>query len=79
MTDAAQRAPFYGVALGFKVSFIEIDIEGGRMNNVLPGGVLDAPIHQLEQQNNLPVQTIAKVPATYGLGQVRIIGPHGFI
>ena len=77
MTDSAERAPFYGAALGIKVSFIEIDLEGGRMNNVLPSGVLDA-LHQLEQQNNLPVQAIARVPATYGLGQVRIIGPHGF-
>jgi hypothetical protein len=78
MTDAAERAPFYGAALGIKLSFLEIDLEGGRMNNVLPSGVLDA-LHQLEQQNNLPVQAIARVPATYGLGQVRVIGPHGFI
>jgi hypothetical protein len=78
MTDAAERAPFYGAALGIKVSFIEIDIEGGRMNNVLPTGVLDA-LQQLEQQNNLPVQAVARMPATYGLGQIRVIGPHGFI
>jgi hypothetical protein len=76
MTDAASRAPFYGAAIGIKVSFLELDLEGGRFNNVLPSGVLDA-LQQLEQQHNLPVQAIASVPATYGLAQLRLIAPHG--
>lgn len=76
MTDAAARAPFYAGALGFKLSFIELDFEGGHFNDVLPSGVSDA-IQQLEQQHNLPVQAIAKVPANYGLVQLRLIGPHG--
>jgi hypothetical protein len=78
MTDAAARAPFFGGALGLKLSFIEIDIEGGRFHDVLPTGVLDA-VHQLEQQNNLPVQAIARVPATYALGQLRFIRPGGVL
>jgi hypothetical protein len=76
MTDAASRAPFYAGALGIKLSFLELDLEGGRFNNVLPSGVLDA-LQQLEQQHNLPVQAIASVPATYGLAQLRLIAPHG--
>lgn len=76
MTDAAARAPFYAGALGIKLSFIELDFEGGHFNNVLPSGIAGA-IQQLEQQHNLPVQAIASVPATYGLVQLRLIGPHG--
>jgi hypothetical protein len=76
MTDAASRAPFYAGALGIKVSFLELDLEGGRFTNVLPSGVLDA-LEQLERQHNLPVQAIASVPATYGLAQLRLIAPHG--
>jgi hypothetical protein len=76
MTDASSRAPFYGGAIGIKVSFLELDLEGGRFNNVLPSGVLDA-LEQLERQHNLPVQAIASVPAIYGLAQLRLIAPHG--
>lgn len=76
MTDAASRAPFYAAALGIKVSFIEVDLEAGRFNNVLPSGVLDA-LQQFEQRHNLPIQAIASVPATYGLAQLRLIAPHG--
>jgi len=76
MTDAASRAPFYAGAIGIKVSFLELDLEGGRFTNVLPSGVLNA-LQQLEQQHNLPVQAIASVPATYGLAQLRLIAPHG--
>jgi len=76
VTDAASRAPFYAGAIGIKLSFLEVDLEGGRFNNVLPSGVLDA-LQQLEQQHNLPVQAIASVPATYGLAQLRLIAPHG--
>lgn len=76
MTDAASRAPFYAGALGIKVSFIEVDLEAGRFNNVLPSGVLDA-LQQFEQRHNLPIQAIASVPATYGLAQLRLIAPHG--
>jgi hypothetical protein len=76
MTDAAARAPFYAGAIGIKVSFLELDVEGGRFTNVLPSGVLDA-LHQLEQQHNLPVQAIASVPAWYGLAQLRLIAPGG--
>ena len=78
MTDAAARAPFVAGAIGFKISFIEIDLEGGRFHDVLPKGVLDA-VNQLEQQNNLPVQAIARVPATYALGQLRFIRPGGVL
>jgi hypothetical protein len=74
MTDAAARAPFYAAAIDIKVSFLELDAEGGRFNNVLPSGVLDA-LHQMEQQHNLPVQAIASVPAWYGLAQLRLIAP----
>jgi hypothetical protein len=76
MTDAASRAPFYAGAIGIKVSLLELDLEGGHFNNVLPSGVLSA-LEQLEQQHNLPVQAIASVPATYGLAQLRLIAPHG--
>jgi hypothetical protein len=78
MTDAGERAPFFGAALGFRVSFIEVDIEGGRMRNVLPIGVLSA-LTQLEQQANLPVNAVARMPATYGLGQLRFISPGGLV
>jgi len=75
-TDAAEHAPFFAGVLGIKITFLEIDLEGGRLQNVLPSGILDQ-IHRLEQDHGLPLQAIVRVPATYGAGSVRFIVPAG--
>jgi hypothetical protein len=76
VTSAAGRQPFWAGALGVKVTFIEIDGEVGRFQDILPKGVLDA-ISQLQRQRGLPVQAIASVPATYAVGSIRLISPGG--
>ncbi len=76
VTNAAERQPFFGAALGVRLAFIEIDIEGGRFTDVLSKGVL-AGLNELQRQRGLPIQGIASVPATYALGSVRIIPGAG--
>jgi hypothetical protein len=76
VTSAATRDPLVGAGLGFKVSFVEIDAEVGRMQNILPRGILDLA-NQLQQDRGLAVQGIASVPATYALASVRVIGSSG--
>ncbi len=78
VTNSAASAPFYAGALGIRVTFLEVDFEGGHFNNVLPKGLVDT-ITQLEQQHGLPVQAIASVPANYVLGNLRLISPGGLI
>lgn len=77
-TDAVDHAPFFAGIVGIKISFIEIDLEGGRLQNVLPRSILDQ-IYQLERDRGLPLQSIVRVPATYGAGSVRFIWPSGVV
>lgn len=72
VTNAADRAPFFAGGIGVRISFIEFDVEAGRFQDVLAKGVLDA-LNQLQESKGLPVQGIAKVPATYAFGSLRII------
>ena len=53
VTNAAENDPFFGAGLGFRASFIEFGIEGGRFQNILPKGVLDA-LNQLQRDRGLP-------------------------
>ncbi len=76
MTSAAERKPFFGAAVGLRVGAVEIDIEGGRFTDVLSKGVLGA-LNDLQRERGLPVQGIASMPATYGLGSLRIIPGAG--
>ena len=78
VTNAAENEPFFGAGLGFRASFIEFDIEGGRFQNILPKGVLDA-LNQLQRDRGLPVQGIASVPATYAFASLRIIPGIGVV
>ena len=73
-TDAADRAPFFAGAVGIKISFIEIDLEGGRLHDVLPSSLLEE-MYRLERERGLPLQVVARVPATYGAGSVRFLIP----
>ena len=75
-TDAAGKAQFYAGAVGIRASFLELDVEVGHLDNVLPKGVLNA-LESLEQQQGLPIQVAARVPATYALANVRLIAPAG--
>lgn len=75
-TNAANRAPFFGGAVGFKITFIEIDIEAGRFRNLLPREILDA-IHDFEASHGLLLQDVVTVPATYVTGNLRFIWPTG--
>lgn len=75
-TSAAARQPSFGAAIGVRVKFIEIDVEGGRFNDVLSKGVLDG-LNELQRQRGLPIQGIASVPANYVLGSLRVIPGAG--
>ena len=72
VTNSADQAPFFGGGIGVRVSFIEFDVEAGRFQDVLAKGVLDA-LNQLQESKGLAVQGIAKVPANYAFGSLRII------
>jgi len=76
VTSAGETAPFYAAALGLRAGFIELDLEAGRLHNVVPKGILDA-ITELEREHGLPVRTAVSVPATYGLANLRVISPAG--
>jgi hypothetical protein len=78
MTSAAGREPFIGGGIGARLSFIEIGVEAGRLNDVLPRGVLDA-LNELQREQGLPVQAIASVPATYAFASLRIIPGIGVV
>jgi hypothetical protein len=73
-TDAGDHASFFAGAIGFKVSFIEIDVEGGRLHDVLPSSLVDE-IRRLEVERGLPLQAVARVPANYAAGSVRFLIP----
>lgn len=72
VTNAADQAPFFGGGIGVRISFIELDVEAGRFQDVLAKGVLDA-LNKLQESKGLPIQGIAKVPANYAFGSLRII------
>ena len=76
VTTAAGESPFVAGSLGGRLAWIEIDVEGGRMFDILPEGLLDR-LNDLQRQQGLPVQAIAKLPATYALGNLRFISPAG--
>jgi hypothetical protein len=70
--DAATTQPFFGAALGVRIGALELDVEAGHFNDILPKGVLSA-LNDLQRQRGLPVQGIAAVPAEYAIGGLRII------
>lgn len=72
VTSAAAQKPFVGAAIGLRLGAIELDLEGGRFNDILAKGVLDG-LNQLQEDRGLPVQGIASVPATYALASLRVI------
>lgn len=76
LTSAAERQPFFGGAIGAGVGWIELDVEAGRMTDILPSGLLDR-LNDLQRQRGLPVRAIAKMPATYVAGNLRIMAPAG--
>jgi hypothetical protein len=76
MTRAAESEPFIAGALGVRAGFIEVEGEVGRMFDILPSGLLDR-LNELQRERGLPVQAIAKMPATYAMGSVRLIAPAG--
>jgi hypothetical protein len=76
VTSAAERQPFFGAALGLRIGVLEVDLEGGRFTDLLSKGVLGA-LNDLQRERGLPVQGIASVPATYGLGSLRVIPGAG--
>ena len=76
MTSAAQQRAFAGALAGVTFGAIDINVEGGYMQDVLPKGLLD---ELNEFQEGLPVQAKAILPATYFMGNVRYITPGGSI
>jgi len=76
VTRAAGSEPFIAGSLGVRAGFIEVEGEVGRMFDILPSGLLDR-LNELQREKGLPVQAIAKMPATYAMGSLRIISPTG--
>jgi len=76
VTHAAQTEPFFAGAIGARITFVDVNVEVGRMMNILPKGLLDQ-LNELQREKGLPVQAIAELPATYVLGNIRIISPSG--
>jgi hypothetical protein len=75
VTDTASRDALFGAGLGFRAGPVELDVEGGRMREILPTGIIDR-LNQFQRDRGLPVQAVASLPATYGLASFRIIAPH---
>ncbi|HEX5217236.1 MAG TPA: hypothetical protein VFV98_17370 [Vicinamibacterales bacterium] len=76
MTSAAQQRAFAGALAGATFGSIDINVEGGYMQDVLPKGLLD---ELNEFQEGLPAQAKLILPATYFMGNVRYITPQGSI
>jgi hypothetical protein len=76
VTRAAATEPFIAGSLGLRAGFIEVEGEVGRLFDILPSGLLDR-LNDLQREQGLPVQAIAKMPATYAMGNLRIISPVG--
>ncbi len=77
-TETAGRHPFVAGDIGVKLGPFEIDAEAGRMQNILPKGILDL-LNQLQRQHGLPVQATASLPANYALLSARLIVPSGWL
>jgi hypothetical protein len=76
VTNAADRNPFIGGALGARLGAIEIGVEGGRMFDIVPKGIITR-LNELQIERGLPVQALARVPVTFALGTLRVISPSG--
>lgn len=67
---------FLGGRLAGRVAVLELAAEGGRLRNVLPRGFLDT-INRLQQELAPDANITIRLPATYGSGSLRLIGPAG--
>jgi opacity protein-like surface antigen len=75
---AAERDSFVAGHLGIKLAFLEVDFEGGHLNNVIPTDIVDR-LSQVLQSQGVPVQAHASLPATYVAGRARLISPGGIL
>jgi hypothetical protein len=76
VTSAASEAPFVGAGLAARVKWFEVEGEVGRMVDILPDGLLDR-LNELQRERDLPVRAVAKLPATYALGTLRLVSSSG--
>lgn len=77
-TRAARTDNFVSGELGAKLAFLEIDVEAGRMNDVLPKGII-SQLDQLQRDRGLAVQLRPSLPASYLLGTIKLISPGGVV
>lgn len=75
---AAERDSFVAGHVGIKLAFLEVDLEGGHLNNVIPSDIVDR-LSQVLQSQGVPVQAHASLPATYVEGRARLIAPGGVL
>jgi hypothetical protein len=75
-TRASRTDSFVSGELGGRLKFLEIDLEAGRMNDVLPKGII-AELDQLQRARGLAVQLRPSLPASYVLGSIKLISPAG--
>ena len=80
MTSAAEQRWFAGGLVGSQFGVIDVNFEGGFMQDVLPKGLLN---ELTELQQGLPIKAEVILPTIYGMGNVRFITPggrvHGFV
>jgi opacity protein-like surface antigen len=78
MTSAASQEIFLAGSLGVGVGVIEINVEGGRMHDILPKGLFNA-LNQLQEERDLPVRARARLANTYGVASLKLMPSGGAI
>jgi opacity protein-like surface antigen len=75
-TRSARTDSFVSGELGARMKCLEIDVEAGRMNDVLPKGIV-SELDRLQRARGLAVQLRPSLPASYLLGTIKLISPAG--
>ena len=73
MTNTTKTQPFYAGSIGGKIGWLEINGEAGKMEDILPQRVHDQIVSVAGSG------VVAKVPAVYGLINVRIAPTSGVV
>jgi hypothetical protein len=76
MTSAADQQIFLGGSLGGRARFVQVDVEVGRMRDILPKGLFDA-FNEWQEDQDFPVRAVARLTNTYVAGNLRFISPRG--
>lgn len=76
MTSAADQQIFLGGSFGGRARFVQVDVEVGRMRDILPKGLASA-LNDILEERDLPLSARARLTNTYVSGNLRFISPQG--